>query len=210
MPVSADTIILKLRKIYPDAKIYLKFNTPIQLLVATMLSARSTDTQVNELTKTLFIQYKTVDDFANESLLQFEKKIRSCGLYKTKAKNIIAAAKIIRTRFKSKLPKTIDEMVILPGVGRKTANIVLFNAYGNIEGIAVDTHVKRLSKRLSLTGQTDPGNVEKDLMRQFSKKYWNDLNLLFIAHGRAICTARSPKCRDCCLGNNCSYFKEIS
>jgi len=206
MSGSADKIITRLKSQYPKAKIYLKFNNPIQLLVATILSAQTTDAQVNKVTEKLFINYKSLEDFAGQIPSKFAKQIHSLGLYQVKAKNIINATKMIRDNFKSKLPDTIEGLVSLPGVGRKTANIVLFNVFRKACGVAVDTHVKRLSLRLGLTKETNPNKIEGDLIGQFSKKYWNDINILFIAHGRRVCKAKNPKCDQCFLARNCLYF----
>ncbi len=184
----ASKILARLKKAYPDAKIALKYNNNIQLLVSVILSAQCTDKKVNEVTEKLFEKYKTLDDFANANQKIFEQEIRPCGFYRNKAKNIIAAAKRIRDIFGGKLPQTMEEMVTLPGVARKTANIVLGNAYGIVEGIAVDTHVRRVSRHLDLTKEQNPVKIEQDLMALFDKKDWFKLTYLFIEYGRRVHT----------------------
>jgi endonuclease-3 len=188
----AAKILARLKKAYSDAKIVLKYGNNIQLLVAVILSAQCTDKKVNEVTEKLFKKYKTADDFAKANLKIFEQEIRPCGFYHNKAKNIIAAAKMIRGKFRGKLPRTMEEMLLLPGVARKTANVVLGNAYGVIEGIAVDTHVMRVSRHLGLTTEQNPDKIEKDLMALFDKKDWFKLTYLFIEYGRRVHTAKNP------------------
>jgi len=195
--------ILKiLEKHNPNARIALKYGNPIQLLVAVMLSAQCTDKKVNEVTEKLFKKYKTVEDFASANLKTFEQEIKQTGFYKAKAKNIIAAAKMIKDKFGGKLPHTIEEMTMLPGVGRKTANIVLGNAYGIVEGIAVDTHVRRLAQHFGWTKEKDPDKIEQDLMKLWPKKYWLKGTYLLQHYGRTICTARKCGCRN-------SYLKDF-
>lgn len=180
----------------PKAGIALKYNNPIQLLVAVMLSAQCTDKKVNEITETLFKKYKTVEDFAKANLKTFEQEIKPTGFYKAKAKNIILAAKMIRDKFGGKLPRTIEEMTKLPGVGRKTANIVLGNAYGIVQGIAVDTHVRRLARHFGWTRESDPDKIEQDLMKLWPKEYWHKGTYLLQQYGRTICTARRCRCKE--------------
>lgn len=183
-------IITVLRKLFPHAKISLHFSNPLELLIAVMLSAQCTDKMVNKVTENLFKKYKTVNDYADANQEAFEKDIHSTGFYRAKAKNVIATAKLIRDTFGGKVPKTMEELVTLPGVARKTANIVLSNAYGKIEGIAVDTHVRRLSKLLGLTTNDDPVKIEKDLMEIVPKEEWNRITYLLIEYGRTYCSAR--------------------
>lgn len=197
----AAKILARLKKLHPNAKIALQYKTPMQLLVAVMLSAQTTDKQVNKVTEKLFKRYKTSDDFANAKLSTFAREIKSTGFYKTKAKNVIAAARMIRDRFGGKLPRTIEEMTKLPGVGRKTANIVLGNIYGVAEGIAVDTHVARLAQKFKFSGSRDPKKIEQDLMALFPKKEWLKLSYYFQAHGRTCCTARKKNKKDCALSD---------
>lgn len=201
-------IIELLEKEYPKAKTALHYNNPLEILVATILSAQCTDKRVNLVTPVLFKKYKTAKDYANADLAELEQDIRSTGFYRNKAKNIKNAGRMIVEQFDSQVPKTMEEILELPGVARKTANIVLSNAYGVIVGIAVDTHVRRLSKRLGLTENTNPDKIEKDLMLIVSKSHWKSITNLLISHGRAVCDARKPKCRICCLNKICpSAFK---
>ena len=201
--VGSDEIIRRLEEEYPDAKIALNYSNPLELLIATILSAQCTDEIVNKVTSSLFPKYKTTDDYANANLERFEQEIRSTGFYRNKAKNIIDAAKRIKADFGGNVPQTIAKLVTLPGVARKTANIVLYNAYGIIAGIAVDTHVKRLSRRLGMTQHSDPDKIEKDLMQRVPKAKWGSFPYLLIEHGRAVCTARKPKCGICILNDVC-------
>lgn len=178
-------ILRYLGSAYPDAKIALKYKNNIQLLVAVILSAQCTDKKVNEVTATLFKKYKTVGDFADASRTAFEKEVHACGFYRAKTRNIIAAAKMIRREYGGVLPRTMDKMLRIPGVARKTANVVLGNAYGVVEGIAVDTHVKRFANICGLSSHHDPVKIEQDLMRLFPKKDWFALTYRVINHGRA-------------------------
>jgi endonuclease III len=196
-------IIKLLKKTYPDARIVLNFGNDIQLLVSVILSAQCTDKKVNEVTENLFKKYKTAVDFAKADVAEFEKEIKPTGFYRAKAKNIINACKAIVEKHGGELPRTMNEMLELPGVARKTANVVLGNAYGIVEGIAVDTHVRRLSQRLGLTKNDDPVKIEQDLMAAVKRKDWFELTYLLIDHGRAICIARVPKCAECALNKLC-------
>lgn len=196
-------ILRRLKKIYPETKTALRFNTPFELLVATILSAQTTDIHVNKVTETLFKKYKNIKDYANVSLDELQRDISSINFYKTKAKNIHNIAKIIVEKYNSKVPDKMDELLTLPGVARKTANIILANAYGKNEGIAVDTHVKRLSRLLGLTKNDDPTKIEQDLMAVTPKKEWSNLSHLLIFHGRNICQAKKPKHKDCVLYDLC-------
>ena len=199
----AQNILRALDKTYPNAKIALNYGNNFQLLVAVILSAQCTDKKVNEVTKLIFRKYKTAEDFAALPLKKFEKMIRSTGFYRAKAKNILETAKIIRDKFGGKLPRTMPEMLTLKGVARKTANVVLGNAYGVVEGIAVDTHVRRLSQRLGLTEKDDPVKIEQDLMKLLPKSEWFKTTYRLIDHGRAICTAKDPRCDLCPLSKLC-------
>jgi endonuclease-3 len=201
-------IIELLEKEYPKTKIALHYSSPLEILVATILSAQCTDKRVNLVTPSLFKKYKTAKDYANADLPELEQDIRSTGFYRNKAKNIKNAGRMIVERFDSQVPQTMEEILMLPGVARKTANIVLSNAYGVIVGIAVDTHVRRLSKRLGLTENTNPDKIEKDLIQIVPKSHWKNITNLLISHGRAVCDARKPKCGICCLNKICpSAFK---
>ncbi len=207
--IKAKKIFGILSKEYPQTKCFLVHKNPHQLLVATILSAQCTDKRVNIVTKTLFKKYKTIHDFADADLPEFETDIRSTGFYKNKAKNIINTSKIILEQFGGKVPKTMDELLTLSGVARKTSNIVLFHGFGKTEGVAVDTHVKRLSGRLGLSKNTDPVKIEKDLMKLFDKNNWGILTNLLIEHGRNVCDARKPLCDKCSLAKMCPSVNNV-
>ncbi len=196
-------ILSVLKKEYPGSKIALNYSNTIQLLVAIMLSAQCTDKRVNIVTASLFKKYKTAKDFANANIRQLEKEIYSTGFYRNKAANIKKTCQIIVGKFNGKVPNTMEEILTLPGVARKTANIVLGNAYGLIVGIAVDTHVGRLSQRLGLSKHKDPNKIEKDLMLLFPKKDWLSSTYYLIEHGRAVCKAPVPICSKCILMKLC-------
>jgi endonuclease-3 len=196
-------IIELLEKEHSDAKIALYYANPLELLVATILSAQCTDKRVNSVTKALFKKYRKPEDYANADLEELEEDIRSTGFYRNKARNIIKCCQILVEKFNSKVPKTMEELLELPGVARKTANIVLSNAYGVVEGIAVDTHVRRLARRLGLSEHENPNKIEGDLMEIVPKGRWKRITDLLIFHGRRICAARKPKCRICVLNKLC-------
>jgi endonuclease-3 len=196
-------IITRLKKEYPKARTVLNFRNPFELLVATILSAQTTDVHVNKVTANLFDKYKSLKDYAGVSIGTLQKDMSSINFYKTKAKNIHEAAKMIVDRFDSKVPKTMEELINLPGVARKTANIILSNAYEINEGIAVDTHVKRLTFRLGLTKNEDPVKIERDLMEITPKGEWGNISHLLIFHGRKICQAKKPKHYECVLYDVC-------
>jgi endonuclease-3 len=199
----ANEILDLLKKEYPKVKIALHYSNPLELLVSTILSAQCTDKQVNAVTKKLFVKYRTPQDFTRISPEELEKDIYSTGFYRNKAKNIIGACKIIASEYNSKVPDTMEELLKLPGVARKTANIVLAGAFGKIEGMAVDTHVKRLSGRLGLTTHIDPEKIERDLLKIIPKNEWDLFSLLLINHGRKVCAARKPLCGECILDKLC-------
>ena len=196
-------IIRRLEKRYADVKTALNFKTALDLLVATILSAQTTDVNVNKVTEKLFKKYKTVYDYANVPLEELQKDIKSINFYKNKANYIKNLAKVLIDRFNGELPKSMEELVSLPGVGRKTANIVLWNAFGINEGIAVDTHVKRISKLLGLTENTDPEKIEQDLMEITPHELWGKLSHLLIMLGREICKAKAPNHKECPLNDLC-------
>ncbi len=196
-------VIELLEKEYPTAKTALNYSNPLEMLVATMLSAQTTDERVNIVTKTLFKKYRTAKNYANADLKELEQDIRSTGFYHNKAQNLKKCCQILVEKYRSQVPNTMEELLELPGVARKTANIVLFNAYGIIAGIAVDTHVRRLAQRLGLTLQNDPAKIEQDLMRITPKERWMNLTDLLIFHGRQVCIARKPKCHICVLNKIC-------
>ena len=197
------TIIDLLEKQYPNAKTALNYSNPLELLVATILSAQCTDKRVNTVTETLFKKYKTAKDYANADLRELEKEIRSTGFFRNKAKNIKKCCQLLVDRFGSQVPKTMEEMLELPGVARKTANIVLSYAYDIVEGIAVDTHVRRVAERLGLTNNKDANKIEKDLMHIVPKEKWMRITDLLIFLGRQVCVARKPKCKICALNRMC-------
>lgn len=196
-----------LKKAYPQATCALHFSNKIQLLVSTILSAQCTDVRVNIVTKSLFKKYKTAKDFADASFEELCRDIKSTGFYRNKAKNIQGACKAIVGQFKGKVPGTMPELLTLPGVGRKTANVVLGTGFGISEGIVVDTHVTRLSNRLGFTRHSNPVKIEQDLVELVHKKDWIDFSHLMIAHGRAICVARKPKCPQCPIKEYCPSAK---
>lgn len=197
-------ILKRLKKEYAGTpQTALKFSTPFELLAATILSAQTTDVQVNKVTDSLFKKYKSIADFANSSPEELAKDVASVNFYRNKAKNITNAAKIVMKEFGGKMPKTMEGLIALPGVARKTANIVLSAAYGINEGIAVDTHVRRLAFRLGLTKHDDPVKIEMDLMEATPQKEWGNLSHLLIFHGRAVCQAKKPNHAACVLFSIC-------
>ena len=204
---NAGKIIETLKKSYPDATCSLDFTTPFELVVAVMLSAQCTDERVNKTTPTLFKECKTIEDFANIDIKKLEKLIHSCGFYKNKAKNIKLCAKQVKEIYNGKVPNTMEELTSLAGIGRKSANVILLEVFGIANGIAVDTHCKRISNRIGLSKETDPSKIEQDLLKQIDKKHLKDVNHLFIWHGRYTCTARNPKCNNCTIKEHCKYNK---
>jgi len=201
--VGIKKIITLLNAEYKDPKTALDFETPHELLVATILSAQSTDKRINIVTKDLFRKYKNVVDFVNAKQEELEQDIRSTGFFRNKAKNVIASAKMIVEKFGSMVPDKMEELITLPGVARKTANVVLYNAFGKNEGIAVDTHVMRLSQRLGLSKNVNPEKIELDLMKNTDQEEWGKLSNLLILHGRNVCFARKPNCEGCVLKKIC-------
>jgi len=196
-------IIELLEKEHSDAKIALSYKNPLELLVATILSAQCTDKRVNIVTKVLFKKYRKPEDYANADVEELEEGIRSTGFYRNKARNVKKCCRILVEKFNSQVPKTMEELLELPGVARKTANIVLSNAFGVVEGIAVDTHVRRLARRLGLSEHENPNKIESDLMEIVPKTRWKRITDLLIFHGRRICAARKPKCEICVLNKLC-------
>jgi len=203
MQEKLSEILSRLKREYPEPRTALNYKTPFELLAATILSAMATDAHVNKVTGSLFKKYKSVEEFANADPDLFQKDVSSINFYKTKARNIQGSAKIIVERFGSKVPDNMEELTSLPGVARKTANIILSNVYGINDGIAVDTHVKRVSYRLGLTKNQDPIKIEADLMAITPKSEWGNLSHLLIFHGRAICQAKRPKHQECVLYDIC-------
>ena len=194
-----------LKTTYPDAKCSLDFTTPFQLVVAVMLSAQCTDERVNLTTPTLFKRCKTIKDFAEIDLNELERLIHPCGFYKNKAKNIKKCAKQVLENFNGQVPQDMESLLTLAGVGRKSANVIQLEVFGISNGIAVDTHCKRLSNRIGLSLEKDPSKIEQDLLKQIDKSNLKDVNHLFIWHGRYCCTARNPKCYKCPIGTYCKY-----
>lgn len=188
---------------YPDAKCSLDFNQPFELVVAVMLSAQCTDERVNKTVPALFAKYTSISDFANSSIDELENLIRPCGFYKNKAKNIKACAQKVLTDFNGVVPNDMNSLLTLPGVGRKSANVILLEVFGIATGIAVDTHAKRLSNRIGLSKNSDPKKIEDDLLKVIPKKYLKDINHLFMWLGRNACTARNPKCNTCSIEKYC-------
>jgi endonuclease-3 len=196
-------IIRLLKKAHPEAKTALSHSSPLELLIATILSAQCTDERVNKVTKELFLEYRTAKEYAETDVKKLEAMIRSTGFFHAKAKNIVACCRGLVERFDGVVPDSMEELVSLAGVGRKTANVVLGNAFGKAEGVVVDTHVRRLSNRLGLTRNDDPEKIEQDLIQLVAKKEWIIFPHLLIWHGRKICKARSPLCDECPIAGDC-------
>ena len=196
-------IINVLKKTYPEAKCSLDFNKPFELVVAVMLSAQCTDERVNKTTPALFSKYPTIESFANADITDLEKMIHPCGFYKNKAKNIIETAKKVLNDFGGIVPSNMEDLLTLPGVGRKSANVIMLEVFGIAQGVAVDTHCKRISNRLGLSKESDPTKIEFDLIQKFPPETLKDVNHLFMYFGRDICIARKPKCEQCPLRNFC-------
>jgi len=198
-----EPVIAHLKARYPEAGCSLEHVDPLELLVATILSAQCTDARVNLVTRTLFRTYRTANDYATADPAVFENEIRSTGFFRNKTKNILGMAAALVERFDGRVPDTMDDLLTLPGVGRKTANVVLGNAFGKDEGVVVDTHVARIGALLGLTRHTDPEKIEQDLMALVPKTEWTLFPHLLIHHGRAVCVARRPKCGECPLADLC-------
>ena len=209
MAASADAkrhaakVVKALRREYPDAACSLHFHNPLELLVATILSAQCTDERVNRVTKDLFRKYRSAADYARAPREEFERDIQSTGFFRNKAKSIIATSQAIEERFGGEVPKDLEALVELPGIGRKTANVVLGTAFGIALGVVVDTHVTRVSRRLGLTAEKDPAKIERDLMDLVPKSEWVAFSHRVIHHGRRLCVARKPKCDECPLRPFC-------
>lgn len=197
------TIYRRLSREYPEARCALNFSNPHEMLFATILSAQCTDVMVNKVTATLFAKYPALEDYANADPAVLEQDIHATGFFRMKAKALQGSARRLLDAYDGQVPRTMKEMLTLPGAARKTANVVLGNAYGIVEGIAVDTHVGRLARRLGLTAHTDPVKVERDLMALVPKKQWLQLTYLLIEHGRKVCKAPVPRCEDCLLSDLC-------
>lgn len=203
----AIQIIDKLKKQYPDATCSLDFSTPFQMLVAVVLSAQCTDERVNKTTPSIFEKYPTVYDFYNMDIETLEELIHPCGFYKTKAKNLKAAAKMIVEVYNGEVPDNMEELTKIPGVGRKSANVIMLEAFKNPQGVAVDTHAKRISNKVGFSNESDPLKIEQDLLKVLPKEYYYDVNHLLVWHGRKTCIARTPKCSECCIRDLCNTKK---
>lgn len=199
-----------LKQTYPDAKCSLDFETPFQMVVAVALSAQCTDERVNKTTPALFKRCKTIKDFADIDIKELEELIHPCGFYKNKAKNIKLCAKQVLENFNGKVPDNMEDLMTLAGIGRKSANVIMLEVFEIPNGIAVDTHAKRISNLIGLSNQTDPLKIEQDLLNIFPTEYLKDVNHLFIWHGRNTCIARKPKCENCPIKKYCNNFKIIS
>lgn len=200
-------VIEILKTTYPNAKSGLKFTNPFELLIATILSAQCTDKRVNIITERLFKKYKRPEDFLRLTLAELQEEIRECGLYRNKSKSILETCKILKEKYDGKVPESLEELMTLPGVGRKTANVVLSNAFSK-QAIAVDTHVFRVSNRIGLADSKDVFTTEKQLMELIPENLWSLSHHLLIHHGRNLCTARKPKCGECPVSHLCLYLKE--
>jgi endonuclease-3 len=203
-------ILRKLKRHYPDARCALDHRNALELLVATILSAQCTDARVNQVTVELFRKYRSAQDYADADPQEFEQEIKSTGFFRNKTKSILGMARALVERHEGQVPRTMHELVTLPGVGRKTANVVLGNAFGVNEGVVVDTHVKRIANRLKLTRHSDPTKIEQDLMRLVPRRDWALFAHLLIFHGRQICLARTPRCEICPVNTLCPSAKTVS
>ena len=204
----ASEVIVRLKAEYPDARTELDWSNPLELLVATILSAQTTDVQVNRVTESLFSKYRTAEDYADSTPDELEEDIRPTGFYRNKARSLRGMAGALVEKHGGEVPRTMSELVALPGVGRKTANVVLGNAFGINEGIVVDTHVRRVSDRLGLTEGSDPAKIEQELMRLVAEGDWTIFSHLLILHGRRTCKARKPDCPNCLLNDICPSARE--
>jgi endonuclease-3 len=202
-PAPIGEVIPCLKEEYPDARTELVWEDPLQLLVATMLSAQSTDVRVNEVTKGLFLNYRTAEDYAEADLNHLEEEIRSVGFFRNKARSIKSMSRALVEEHEGEVPRTMGELVALPGVGRKTANVVLGNAFGVVEGVVVDTHVRRLSNRLDLSKENEPEKIERDLLEIVPEEERTLFSHLLIFHGRRVCKSRKPDCPNCILNHVC-------
>ena len=200
-------IVENLKASYPDATCSLDFKTPFQAVVSVILSAQCTDERVNKTTPALFKRCKTIEDFANVDIKELEDLIHPCGFYKNKAKNIKLCAKQVLENFDGQVPNNMKDLMSLAGVGRKTANVVLLEVFGIAEGVAIDTHAKRISNLIGLSNEKDPEKIEQDLIKIFPKEYLKDINHLLVWHGRNTCVARNPKCDKCSINSYCKHYK---
>ena len=199
----AIVIIEKLKEAYPDCRCSLDFSTPFQMAISVMLSAQCTDERVNKTTPELFKKFGTPEKMASAEIKDVEKIIKSCGFYRNKAKNAVMCSKMIVEKFNGDVPQTMEELQTLPGIGRKSANVIMLEAFHNPQGIAVDTHAKRISNRVGFSSQKEPEKIEKDLLKVIPKEYYYDANHLFVWHGRKTCDARHPRCEECPINKYC-------
>ena len=202
-------IIEILKATYPDATCSLDFKTPFELGIAVMLSAQCTDERVNKITPILFEKYKKPEDYMKASLEEIEEIIKPCGFYKNKAKNVLGYAKMIVEKYNGKMPEKMEELIELPGIGRKSANVIMLEAFNNPQGIAVDTHAKRIANRIGISKEKEPLKVEQDLIKIIPKEYFKDVNHLLVWHGRKTCDARKPKCEACPVKEYCEFCRKI-
>ena len=206
MKKDSKQIVKLLKERYPDATCSLDFETPFEMVVAVMLSAQCTDERVNKTTPSIFAKYNKPEDFVNIDIEELEELIHPCGFYKNKAKNLQACAKVLCEKYNGEVPQTMEELVTLPGVGRKSANVIMLEAFGNPQGIAVDTHCKRIANKMGLSKEKDPEKIEQDLIKFFDKKDFKDINHLLVWHGRNICDARKPRCEECPVKEMCDEY----
>lgn len=202
----AEKIVNILIDMYPNVDVTLNFSSPFELLVCLILAAQCTDKRVNEVTKNIFDKYNCPEDFANMDLEELEKMIHPCGFYRNKAKNIQKASKQIIENFNGIVPDNMDDLQTLAGIGRKSANCILSDSFNKPAGVAIDTHAKRICNRLGISNKTEPTKIEQDLLNLVDKKYWKELNLILVTHGREVCDSRNPKCNICNLNKYCKYF----
>jgi len=205
----AIKIIELLKKAYPDATCSLDFETPFQMMIAVMLSAQCTDERVNKTTPELFKKYPTAEAMSKADIKDIEEIIHPCGFYKNKAKNAINASKTIIEKYNGEVPCDIEELVLIPGVGRKSANVIMLEAFGRPCGIAVDTHAKRISNKMGFSKEAEPTKIEQDLLKTFPQEYFCDVNHLFVWHGRHYCDARNPKCQECPVKEYCDNYRKL-
>lgn len=203
----AIKIIEILKEYYPEATCSLDFKTPFEMTVAVMLSAQCTDERVNKTTPLLFEKYGTPESIYKMDIEELERIIHPCGFYKNKAKNIKAMAKDVLEKYNGKIPENMEDLIKLPGVGRKSANVIMLEAFNNPQGIAIDTHAKRIANRVGLTKETLPEKIEQDILKLIPKKYYKDVNHILVWHGRNICDARKPKCLECPINKYCEFYK---
>lgn len=210
MKKDSKQIVKLLRERYPDATCSLDFTTPFEMVVAVMLSAQCTDERVNKTTPNIFAKYNKPEQFAKMDITELEELIHPCGFYKNKAKNLKACAQMICEKFGGEVPQSMEELVTLPGVGRKSANVIMLEAFGNPQGIAVDTHCKRIANKMGLSKEKEPEKIEQDLIKFFDKEDYKDVNHLLVWHGRNICDARKPKCEECPVKEMCDEWRKLN